>query len=111
MDIRAMTNWENTTFCFERKNNDTEGVYQWSFTKNICELMTKPAVNTALEIQSTQRTGIHSKLDELRNYNNRSRMTLNGIKGKAVQQRTDNKNVNYRLAAPHLEATEKDQGY
>lgn len=110
MDIHAMANWESTTFCFERKNNDIEGVYQWSFTKHICEVMMKPAVNTTLEIQSTQRTGIHSKLDELQNYNNRSRMTLNGIKGKAVQQRAD-KNVNYRLAAQHLEATEKDQGY
>jgi len=34
------------TYSFERKNIDTEGVHQWSFIKNICERMIKPAVNT-----------------------------------------------------------------
>lgn len=48
--------------------------------------MIKPAVNTTLEIQSTQRTtGIQVKLNELQDNNKRSRMKFSGIKDKTVQ--------------------------
>lgn len=76
----------NTTYSFERKNIDTEGVCQQSFIKNVCERMIKPAVNTTLEIQSTQRrTGIQLKLNEFQDNNKRSGMKFSGIKDKAVQ--------------------------
>lgn len=63
-----------------------EGVYQQTFNEIVCEQMIKPAVNTALEIQSTKRrTDIQLKLNELQNNNKRSGIKFSGIKDKAVQ--------------------------
>lgn len=63
-----------------------EGVYQQTFNTTICERMIKPAANTALEIQSTQRrTDIQLKLNELQNNSKRSGIKFSGIEDKAVQ--------------------------
>lgn len=71
--------------------------------------MNGKTVDTTLEIQSTQRrAGIQLKLNELQGNNKRRGMKFSGIKDKAVQQWSNNKKLNYRLAAQQLEATEKD---
>lgn len=84
---KMLAKWE--TLHFSKGKILIEGVYQQTSNEIVCEQVIKPAVNTALEIQSTKRrTDIQLKLNELQN-NNRE-VELNSV------------------AAQHLEAAKKD---